>query len=349
MNIDRVDRQLIHALRVDGRAPFARLSAVLGVSAQTIARRYRRLREAGVIRVVVMPGTRAAGQPWLIRLRVRPGAAERVAAAIASRPDASWVGIVAGGAEILWMSRPETTQQADVLLLQRLPANELVTGVSAHAVLRTFDGRDEQEWSLADALAAQQRAALSADREAAGLLGVTGAAAAPVAAPEDAALAELLRHDGRAGYAELGARAGISASRARRRVTALLANDLLRVELEVAVGAIGIPSRSWVWMRVSPAELEPTGQAIAQLPETAYAAAVTGEENLVAVVVTADAAALYGYLTERLGALPGVRDVTVAPVLRQVKQEGSVPHAGRLPRPGEADDSSGGGQSQARE
>jgi DNA-binding Lrp family transcriptional regulator len=41
--IDRLDRQLLHALQIDGRAPFRRLASVLGASEQTVARRYRRL------------------------------------------------------------------------------------------------------------------------------------------------------------------------------------------------------------------------------------------------------------------------------------------------------------------
>ncbi len=36
---DDLDRGLIHALHIDGRAPFSRIAAVLGVSAQTVARR----------------------------------------------------------------------------------------------------------------------------------------------------------------------------------------------------------------------------------------------------------------------------------------------------------------------
>lgn len=47
--LDDLDRALIHALHLDGRAPFSRIAGVLGVSAQTVARRYLRLRtEAGL-------------------------------------------------------------------------------------------------------------------------------------------------------------------------------------------------------------------------------------------------------------------------------------------------------------
>lgn len=40
---DQLDLQVLSALEVDGRASFSRIGAVLGVSDQTVARRYRRL------------------------------------------------------------------------------------------------------------------------------------------------------------------------------------------------------------------------------------------------------------------------------------------------------------------
>ncbi|WP_157420505.1 Lrp/AsnC family transcriptional regulator, partial [Actinomadura kijaniata] len=42
--LDEIDRGLVHALHLDGRASFGRIAEVLGVSTQTVTRRYRRLR-----------------------------------------------------------------------------------------------------------------------------------------------------------------------------------------------------------------------------------------------------------------------------------------------------------------
>ncbi|WP_406123150.1 Lrp/AsnC family transcriptional regulator [Streptomyces canus] len=50
--LDDLDRGLIHALHVGGRVPFSRVASVLGVSAQTAARRYRRLCAESGLRVV---------------------------------------------------------------------------------------------------------------------------------------------------------------------------------------------------------------------------------------------------------------------------------------------------------
>ena len=49
---DQLDRQLLQALQLNGRAPFSRIAEVLEVSDQTIARRYSKLRSTCALRVL---------------------------------------------------------------------------------------------------------------------------------------------------------------------------------------------------------------------------------------------------------------------------------------------------------
>src|SRR5690242_614078 len=100
--MDRIDRQIVHCLRLDGRAAFQRIGPVVGTSEQTVARRYRALVEAGAVRVVgvVHPGP-ARSRTWFARIWCRPGAAASLAEAVASRDDVSWVSLTAGGSEVL--------------------------------------------------------------------------------------------------------------------------------------------------------------------------------------------------------------------------------------------------------
>lgn len=50
--LDLIDRQLLQALCVDGRAPLSRIAQALEVTARTATQHYRRLREAGGLRVL---------------------------------------------------------------------------------------------------------------------------------------------------------------------------------------------------------------------------------------------------------------------------------------------------------
>ncbi|MFB9839453.1 AsnC family transcriptional regulator, partial [Actinoallomurus acaciae] len=67
--LDQVDLQLVHALHLDGRAPFSRIAEVLGVSDRTAARRFARLRATGLARVTAVIDGRGTGRAeWLLRL-----------------------------------------------------------------------------------------------------------------------------------------------------------------------------------------------------------------------------------------------------------------------------------------
>ena len=158
--LDQLDRQLVRALQLDPRAPFSRIAEVLGVSEQTVARRYRKLRGDGYLRVMGLVSPRGVGvTEWLLRIGCRPGGARRLADALARREDVSWVSLSSGGSEIVCVVRSLSEEQSDELLLQRLPATSQVLSLATHAVLHRFAGR-EADWAgyvgdLTDAQAAQ--------------------------------------------------------------------------------------------------------------------------------------------------------------------------------------------------
>ena len=53
-------------------------------------------------------------------------------------------------------------------------------------------------------------------------------------------------------------------------------------------------------------------------------AATTGPTNLVATALFRDTQHFYEYLTGELAALPGVRSVQTAPIIRTLKRTGSI-------------------------
>ena len=82
--------------------------------------------------------------------------------------------------------------------------------------------------------------------------------------------------------------------------------------------------RVLLWLAVTPSRPAAVGTALAQHEEIVFAAATTGPTNIMATVVCPDMAALYRYLTERVGVLDGVERVETAPLLRHVNQVGAV-------------------------
>jgi DNA-binding Lrp family transcriptional regulator len=333
LKLDRLDRQLLHALQYDGRVSFRVIAEVLDASEQTIARRYLRLRNAGVIRVLVLTAA-AHGQSWIVRMQVVPGAAIKLARALARRDDVGWVSIFSGGSEVACVCRPRSVGQRDALLLDRLPETELVTGLVSHATLTQFAGeRVEREWQgFDDPLTGEQYAALG---RAGATVSVAAGSDVEPPRPENAEVLAVLERDGRASYTAIAAEIGSTPGRVRRRVEALLGSGAAYVDVDLAVEALGFTTFAWIWATVAPGRLDEVGYRVAALPETAYVAAVSGPTNMMASVVTRDTQGLYRYVTQQLGALPGVERAEVAPVFRRVKQAGSLVYGTRLPVPGE--------------
>lgn len=140
ITIDDLDRQLAQCLGVDGRASFSQLAEVLGVSDQTVARRYRRLRSAGMLRVVGLKARKQLGSlGWFLRIRCVPGAGPAIAAALARRADTAWIQLLSGNTEVLCTLRGDAREDREALLA-KLPRSERIVDVTAHSLLHMFTG-----------------------------------------------------------------------------------------------------------------------------------------------------------------------------------------------------------------
>ncbi|RDI54050.1 AsnC family transcriptional regulator [Nocardia mexicana] len=321
--LDSLDTQIVHALQLDPRRPFSRVAADLGVAEQTVARRYRRLRRDGVVRVIGAVDAHALGEnDWIVRVRCRPDGAQQVAEALAKRHDAAWISIAAAGAEVVFSLHPRSHRDRDDLLVQRLQRSAPVHDISAAMILHRFVGRDVTDWR-------GRRIEDSGTST-----GTSGASEDEMRLrDEDLALLDLLARDGRTSYSVLARATGTSIGRVTRRIAALQAGGILYFDLDIAPAATGSGMVAFLWLGVAPARLEAVGQAIADQPETGYAAAVTGPFNVFAVVSCADADGLYRYVTTRMATLDGVHSFEVSPVLRRLKQAGAHTVDGRLAHP----------------
>ncbi|MEV6768415.1 AsnC family transcriptional regulator [Nocardia sp. NPDC051030] len=325
--LDTLDKQIVHGLVVDARIPFAKLGGLLGVSEQTVARRYRSLRARGIIHVSGQVNVVPLGHTrWILRIKTTPSRAMALAESLARVPELSWVGVLATGFEVTCVCRPRSAERRDELLLRLLPRVSQVLELSAHEVIRQFPF--EEEWPRYSHLFTAEQLRELGPRPA--MWEPRGPEAPVTLSREDEAMLAILARDGRAPYAQLATATGWSATRVARRMSELIDSGVLYYDLDFALEGMGYTARAMLWMRVRPGDLEAAGRAVATHREVAYLAAITGTSNLLASVVCRDNSHLYRYVTERLGPLAGINDVEVTPALRLFKQSQTLLDAEKI-------------------
>ncbi|KUJ38800.1 Lrp/AsnC family transcriptional regulator [Streptomyces sp. NPDC093228] len=313
LTLDKLDLQLLSALEIDGRASFSRIAAVLDVSDQTVARRYRRLCAEGGLRVVALRDAHRLGQDqWMLRVRCAPDTALTIADALAKRPDTYWIGLASGGTEVLCLTRPRTRGDHDDLLLAKLPRTPSVVEIRAHQLLHRYYGGVNGWIRKFGVLTDDQIAALRpGPPPGPGPVGIE---------PEDEPLLAVLERDGRATHPELQRATGRSESVVKRRLNALLASGAVYIDTEYNADLFGHSVAAVLWITAAPAALHSVGEALATHPEIAHASATAGPSNIVATAVVRSTQELYAYLSGPLGRLEGVQHVETTPFLRRVKQ-----------------------------
>ncbi|MFD9416031.1 Lrp/AsnC family transcriptional regulator [Streptomyces goshikiensis] len=300
VTLDGLDRRLIHALQIDGRASFSRIAGVLGASERTLARRYHRLRSALAVRVVGLVDSPRIGMlDWFVRIDCAPDAVDPLTAALARRDDTSWIAPLAGGTRLTCMVRtPVTGTEGGRALFGHLLRTPGVRDVEAGCLLRPVAGVGG--WAgRTSALDAAERAALLGPEEE-----PRGQAERPPEGPT-----------GAFGWGEADAR-----------LAGELARDggVLHFEVDVDPSCLGYPVEALLWLEVAPAALDEVTRALSQHTAVAFAAVTTGRASVFAMVQCRNAGALYDYLTGELGALPGIGRMETALVLRRAKRAGPL-------------------------
>ncbi|MGT2425824.1 Lrp/AsnC family transcriptional regulator [Amnibacterium kyonggiense] len=148
----------------------------------------------------------------------------------------------------------------------------------------------------------------------------------------DEHLLRLLADDGRSAWSELSEEVGVPVGRVRRRVDRMVAAGLLDFDVELAAQPIGFHARANLWLRVAPATMDRAARALSALPQVVFAAAVSGNANLLVIAHCRSTDELFDLTTRRLGEIADAQLLDVSSVTEQVKQAGTVLAHERLRR-----------------
>jgi DNA-binding Lrp family transcriptional regulator len=330
--LEALDGRILHALQLSPRAPFRRIAEVVGAPEQTVARRYRKLRRDGVMRVVGLVDPRVHGEcQWVVRVQAKPDDLPRLAEALVRRPEVTHANVLSGWTELVCVIRAPLGDSSDGLL-RRLPRTSAVLGLDISLILHVFGEPASSHWTAyGHTLSAEQ--AVELRRDASG-----GEVAGPPAgcSDEDDALFEALAQDGRAPHARLAEVTGWSSARVKRRIAALEAAGTLIYDVDLLPARLGFNVNAMLWLTVAPRHLAGVAEQIAAHDEVASVIAVSGRSNLMTVVICRDVEHLYRYLAERLASVDHIQNYEISIRARRLKQTASLIVHGRLIQAGRA-------------
>ncbi|KPI20492.1 transcriptional regulator, AsnC family [Actinobacteria bacterium OK074] len=299
---DSLDRRIISALQIDGRASWHRVAAALGEPERTVVRRGTRLLDSGLVRIGAMA---VRGRSTVVAVRCAPGQARVAATALARRPDCVFAHVLTGTPDCVAELQCPRDRLAR-LVMDELPGLPGMVETFTLPVLRHV--RTIREWH-AGLLSAAEIAALDGDPPPGDALpdgGVSVAPAADVMPPVDSSgelprsdrlLVQALAEDGRCTYDELARVAAVSEATARRRLAALRREGRVRIRAVVEPALLGLPVEAVLRVRALPAHLPSVATELSTSTHVRYASVVTGEHQLLVLTAFPDEAALYDFVT----------------------------------------------------
>ena len=312
--MDELDVRIAAALQINGRATWQQVAQAVDSTESTVSRRAQRLFDEGHIRVAAIadPQRCGWGYPVLVQLRCEVGEPKRVSHVLAAREDVRFVALITGTFDVVVeLIVPSRRYLADVLI-EQLPQIGGIRESTTESVLRNF--KMSYDWSrelIREDAVAQLSDGASVDAD----FGHT------VALEEtDRALYALLREDGRLSFKNLAEQIGISESRARRKVDAMVKKGAIRIATIVPSHLLGFDVECFCWIRVDLLHLEEAARMLAARPEVRYLSAASGYRDLICEVILPSEDDLYEFETRIVGGLPGIRQVDIGLELQTVKR-----------------------------
>jgi Lrp/AsnC family transcriptional regulator for asnA, asnC and gidA len=136
--VDELDKRIIEHLQQDGRRPFTRIAADLGLSEGAVRARTNRLVEQGILQVVGVTDPLRVGfrQMAMIGVRCEASKLMDVAESLAGMPEIDYVVVTAGAFDILVETVAEDNEALLRFLAERLRAIDGVRETETFVYLR---------------------------------------------------------------------------------------------------------------------------------------------------------------------------------------------------------------------
>jgi len=269
--VDELDRRIIAALQVNGRAGWRQIASVIGAPERTVAAHGAELIRSGRVGIhgfTLLP-TGGRLEQMIVKLRCQPGMNRVMAAAAADRPGTVFTFLTTGEIDCICEIVNDQDRNYSILL-DELPGLPGVTSIDTSTVIKLY--KATHQW-LPTILDDDQVAAL---RDASQPEELTGAIELPPLSREEQEMARVLAEDGRATIEELARATALSPASARRRLAHMQAGGRLYTRTTGGIDRVA--------------------RILADVPEIRYLAFTTGRHQLLAEIACSSQEALAAFL-----------------------------------------------------
>ena len=136
--LDEADRAIIELLQADGRMPFTKVAAAVGLTEGAIRQRVQRLTDAGVMQIVAVTDPLSLGVRRVAMVGVRvSGDVERTAGDLAAMPEVEYLIATSGRYDAMFEVIVDDDEHL-MRLLSTLRARNDVAEVESFVCLKVF-------------------------------------------------------------------------------------------------------------------------------------------------------------------------------------------------------------------
>jgi DNA-binding Lrp family transcriptional regulator len=289
-DLSELDRALIRILQLDGRRSFAAIGRDLDIPLRTVRRRVNELLDDHVIQITTVSDPVVLGYQVsaMVGVTVDGRRSRRdVLQSFVELPCVDYVVTTTGRydalVEVLCRDMGELIDLVD----ERILASPGVRGAETFPYLQLQ--YQEPAW---DAAQSKSPEAGQVDRDA---LDTT-----------DRDIIAVLSEDGRAAFATVGQRLGISESQVRKRATRLIEDGTMRVTAIANPRSLGFEMIGWIGIRSTPGHsIVELAQALTSIPSITYVAVTAGRFDVLAEVVCRSLSDVLAVLDTQVRSLEG--------------------------------------------
>ena len=309
MQLDDLDRRIVGALQVDGRASWRRIAEVLDAPVSTVTRRGYALLASGAVRVVALPASTTTA---IMEITTTPQRVDAVARALAARPDTIFVYTLSAPTRIVVEEQQLSAGALARAVIEEIPAIDGVTGVSASPILDYY--RTLTSW-MPGLLSQDEVAALNPD------FGRLPPDDIPPTTDADQQILAILERDGRAAVTDIAAALGQSEPSVRRRLSGLIGTKI-DVRAVVAPSLLGLDVSAFLWIWATTGSVATVAKQIVASEYVRYAAMTMGEHQLVVDVAVRTLDEFRSFITDQPWTA-AVESIRSSPVLAAYKRSGT--------------------------